>query len=205
MKNLKKDKLLNIANEVLATSNNNIIKPPDIPNTMNFWHGGNLDEYNDIITQKTGRYQYGVGLYLTSHYDTARKYAKGGRKLYLITVKEGVDINKAKLNSDVIKEFVNSYISKNMRKMIWERLQGYIKNNEINAYIFNNMMSNEKAIKPINTQYLRNFYIENGIDYDIIDNAFGWGERMMVLYNMKKIVNIIKITPKDKITVYDLA
>ncbi len=31
-------------------------------------------------TQSKGRYESGPGLYLTTHYETARKYAKGGRK-----------------------------------------------------------------------------------------------------------------------------
>jgi hypothetical protein len=37
-----------------------------------------------------------------------------------------------------------------------------------------------------------------------VSNAFGWHEMMLVLFNPQKIVNIIKITPKDKIEVYDL-
>jgi hypothetical protein len=63
---------------------------------------------------------------------------------------------------------------------------------------------NEKAIKSTNTRYLREFFIDNGIDYEIVDNPFGWGEEMMVLYNMKKIVNVIHIKPTDKISEYDL-
>ena len=27
----------------------NIVTPPDIPGTMNFFHGGNLNKYDDII------------------------------------------------------------------------------------------------------------------------------------------------------------
>ena len=39
-------KIYNILNEIL---NENTITPPNIPNTKNFWHGGNLDDYNEII------------------------------------------------------------------------------------------------------------------------------------------------------------
>lgn len=190
--------------EYLKESNSNIITPPNIPNTLNFWHGGNLDEFDDIISQKNGRYEYGAGFYITTHYGTAEKYAKGKRKLYLITVEEGVDIKDTFLNIDKIYEFIKRYIISAKRKEIINRLEKYIIDGKVKAYIFNNIVLNEKAIKSTNTRYLREFFVENGIDYEIVDNPFGWGEEMMVLYNMKKIVNVIHIKPTDKITEYDL-
>jgi len=193
-----------IVEEEYSKLNENEIVPPDIPNTMNFWHGGNLNDYDDVISQKNGRYEYGAGLYITTHYDTAKKYAKGSRKLYLITVAKGLDINYAFLDVEKVKEFINGYAIGNMKKMIWNRLQKYIVDNKIKAYVFNNILLNEKAIKSTNTRFLRNFYVENGIDYEIVENPFGWGEKMMVLYNIKKIVNVITIKPTDKITTYDL-
>lgn len=80
---------------------------------------------------------------------------------------------------------------------------------EFNEFIlificFTSFESFKPSCKPTNTQKLRQFYIDNGVDYEIIDNAFGWGEKMMVLYNMKKIVNVIQIKPGDKIEQYDL-
>jgi len=192
----------NIINESIMAENE--IVPPNIPNSMNFWHGGNLDDFNDVISQKNGRYEYGPGLYITTHYDTARKYSKGSRKLYLITVENGQDIQNAFLSVDKIKEFINTYVVGNRRKEIWERLQKYINKGKVKAFIFNNILLNEKAIKPANTRFLRSFYVENGIDYEIVDNAFGWGEKMMVLYDMKKILNVITVKSTDKITVYDL-
>ena len=64
-------------------------------NTMTFWHGGNLDDYNQgAINQKAGRYEYGPGLYLITKYSEAIKYAKGSRKLYKVTVEKGNNISK---------------------------------------------------------------------------------------------------------------
>ena len=171
---------------------------------MQFWHGGDLDNYDDIIAQKNGRYEYGPGLYLTTHYDTAKKYAKGRRKFYLISVEKGNDINKSLLDIDRVKEFVNKYVIKSKQKEILQRIDKYNKENTIKGYIFNNILLNEKALSPRNTSNLRQFLIDNGIDYEIVDNPFGWGEKMMVLYNMKKIKNVKQITSKDKIENYDL-
>ena len=181
-----------------------VISPPQIPGTMNFWHGGNLDEYNDLIAQKAGRYEYGPGLYITTKYDVAAKYSKGSRKLYLITVQEGVDINDAFFDINIAKDFVDKYVIKSKRKEVLERINKFDNEGKIKGYIFNNILINEKAVKPINTQKLRQFYIDNGIDYEIVENAFGWGEKMMILYNMKKIVNIIQVKSGDKITQFDL-
>jgi len=64
---------------------------------------------------------------------------------------------------------------------------------------------NNKAIQSTKTIYLRKFLIQNGIDYEIVNNPFGFGnENMIVLYNMKKLVNVIQIMPGDKIEQFDL-
>lgn len=181
-----------------------LIIPPNIPNTKNFWHGGNLDNHYDEISHKKGRYEYGAGLYLTTHYSTAAKYAKGGRKLYLVTIEIGNDIDSSYLDFDKINSFIDEYVIVSKRKEINNRLAKYMVDGKIKASYFNNIILNENSIKPVNMTHLRQFYINNNIDYDIIYNAYGWGEEMMVLYNMKKIVNIIKIKPTDNIEILDL-
>lgn len=190
--------------EEFSLSKNTLIIP-SFPDSMNFWHGGNLDDFNDNISQKNGRYEYGPGLYLTTHYGTATNYAKGSRKLYLISVSIGNEINESFIDFDVCKVFVKDHVIKSLQKEVLSRLGKYKKeNNKVKGYIFSNIILNENAIKSTNTKYLRQFYIDNNIDYEIVDNPFGWGEKMMVLYNMKKIINIITIKPTDKITNYDL-
>ena len=179
-----------------------LIVKPEIPNTMSFYHGGNLDRYEPSLAQKKGRYEYGAGLYLTTHYETAHKYAKGSRRMYLITVEKGTDINDAFINLDRAKEFIKKYVVTNLRKELSQLLDSYTKDTTIKAYIFNNILNNYKAIKPSNTNNVRDFFIENNIDYEIVNNAFGWGEEMMVLYNMKKIVKATIIKPTDKIQDY---
>lgn len=171
---------------------------------MSFYHGGNLDNYDDVIAQKNGRYEYGPGLYMITHYDTALKYSKGSRKLYLVTVERGVDIQDAFLDMNSVLDFVKSYIIGSKRKEILERLQKHIQDGKVKAHVFNNVVLNGKAIKSTNTRFLRGFYVNNGIDYEMVFNPFGWGEDMMVLYNMKKIVNVIQIKPGDTVSTYDL-
>jgi hypothetical protein len=181
----------------------NIITPPSIPNTRNFWHGGNLSEYSDIIAQKNGRYEFGAGLYLTTQYDIAKKYAKGSRKLYIVTVQIGNDIQDSFIDTQKAIEFVKNYAITTKRKEILYYIDKYNVEGKIKGYLFNNLLLNHKAIKPSYTKYLREFLIQNDIDYEIVNNAFGFGEDMMVLYNMKKIVQTTVFGPKDRMEDYN--
>lgn len=172
--------------------------------TMTFWHGGNLDRYDDVIAQKSGRYEFGPGLYATTQYEVVQKYTKGGRKLYKIEVERGTDIQNVNLSMASVTEFVNTYVPKSKRKDVLSRYSKYIKNDSLPAMIFMNVILNEKAIPSTYTSYLRQFLVDSGIDYELVQNAFGWGESMIVLYNMKKLKSAKQITSKDKITEFDL-
>ena len=181
-----------------------IVIPPNIENTMNFWHGGNLDNYNDVISHKSGRHEYGAGLYLVDKYQVVSKYIKGGRKLYMVTVEKGNDISKSRIDEIAVKEFIKNNVIKTKQKEVLNILEKYTKDGKVMADVFNNCMLNNKAIPSTKTNLLRSFLIENNIDYEIVHSPFGWGEKMMVLYNMKKIVNITRIKSTDKIEKYDL-
>lgn len=165
--------------------------------TMFFWHGGDLTEYNEIIAQKSGRYEYGAGLYLTTELRVATKYAKGSRKLYLVEVENGIEISNAVIPVEKVHAFIDSYVIGSKRKEIKNRLEKYTNDGQVKANVLNNIILNEKAIQSTKTYHLREFYVQNGIDYEIVHNAYGWGETMMVLYNMKKIVSKKIVSEKD--------
>lgn len=188
---------------VLEFLSEETIVPPEIPNTMTFWHGGNLDDYDETISHKKGRFEYGAGLYLITNYQTAAKYAKGGRKLYMVTVERGNDAETSSVSWDDSEKFISSFCIKSKVREVISRISKYVKDGRVKAYYLINIILGEEAIKPTNTARLREFLIGQGIDYQTVTNPFGWGETMMVLYNMKKIVQIKQVTPKDKIEVWD--
>lgn len=168
--------------------------------TMTFWHGGNLDgNYYDGVTHKAGNWEHGPGLYMTTQYDVVQKYAKGSRKLYTVTVEKGIDINDVYLPLDVVTEFTSEHVIKNKRKDVTEAIHRREKDNTINANTFLNIIINNNAIKNTDTNIFRQFFVRNGIDYSIVDNAFGWGEKMMVLFNMRKIVNVNRFKSGDRL------
>lgn len=181
-----------------------LIVPSSEPGTLSLWHGGNLDNLESFTTQKKGRYEYGSGLYLTTHYQTASKYSKGSRRLWLVTISKGNDGKTANLNMENVKTFVSNHIVKRKQPEILQRMEKYNKGGQISFDIFNNILLNEDALKSSETENLRKFIVDNGIDYISVSNAFGWGETMIVLFNLKKIISKQVIKPKDKIENFDL-
>ncbi len=185
----------------------NVVTLPTEPNTITLQHGGNLDNIDDR-SHKGGQQEHGPGLYLTSSYQVVSKYAKGSRKLYLVTVEKGIDLKDKNISLDIVNEFINSYVIKSKIKNVKERINIIVNrlklNNEINAETFLNIIINESAIKNTDTINLKRFFIKCGIDYYILSNVFGQGETMIVVYNNDKIKQIKQITPKDKIETYDL-
>jgi hypothetical protein len=182
-----------------------LITPPDTPNTLTLWHGGRLDSsYDETINHKKGRWEYGSGLYCVTHYQTARKYAKGSRRLYMITIAKGNDAGETLIPVKEVLEFIKRYTIASKRKEVIEAINRRTKGDSILAETFNTIMVNYDAIKSSNTNTLRVFLVNNGVDYLTVDNPFGWHERMIVLFNMKKIVSKRVITPKDKIEVFNL-
>lgn len=179
-----------------------VLEIPDIPNTMNFWHGGDLDEIKDDFRFKKSRVMFGIGLYLAKKYEVAKKYSKGRRKLYLVTIENGNDISNSIFDSTSCIEFIKKYCITSKRKELIHYVNHYSKENKMNGYVFNNLILNHEGIKPSNTQNLLNFYINNGVDYEINDNAtYG---RIMVLFNLKKMIKVTRVKPTDKITQFDL-
>lgn len=182
------------------------IQIPNIPNTITLWHGGNLDNYNnEPISQKSGKFSYGPGLYLITKYSEAIKYSKGNRNLYMVTVEIGNSLEKSFINYNNCIKFIKNFIIKNKQNLIIPYLEKYKDTDNVPAYVLNNLIVNYDSIKPTNTKHLRQFYIDNNIDYSIVENPFGWSKaKMMVLFNMNKIKKVQKVKPKDNIVKYDL-
>ena len=101
--------------------------------TLTLWHGGNLEFGKENISHKGGRWEHGPGLYLTTHYDTARKYAKGSRKLYRVVIKRGVNIRDVDIPMTAVKEFIDTYFVKARRKDTTSRIEKHVKDGKVNA------------------------------------------------------------------------
>lgn len=177
---------------------------PSQTGELKFWHGGDLSSLSfdgsNEFSQKKGRYEFGPGLYLTTHYDTAKKYAKGNRKLYVVTVSSGTELHDVTLSLEDALEAVNRFSNPKMRSEISERIKARSGgSNSIKAFIVaNNLLNTDGALRSNKTGELRQWLVDIGADYQLVNSPFGWGETMMVLYNTKKITNVKQIGPKDE-------
>lgn len=165
-------------------------------NTLKFYHGGNLDNIQSDYTFKTKKMEFGAGLYLTDDYRVVQKYTRGSRKLYLVEVYKGTDIRDAKLDYNLVINFLKRLLSSSSLKTILSSLERYTEDDVVDMSVVNNLLFNYKIVKGVKTKTLVNFYVENGIDYEITNNSFGFGEDMMILYNTNKIKSIKRLNWK---------
>lgn len=158
-----------------------------------FYHGGNLDNLNDNYVFKTNKIYHGAGLYLTNDYRVVDKYTKGSRKLYLVNVYEGNDINNTSLLYDNVIDFLKILLSKNSLNKILPFIEKRKDGDKIKMLYINNLLLNYELVKGKKTTELIKFYVDNNIDYEITKNNAGFGETTMVLYNLKKIKSIKRL------------
>ncbi len=173
--------------------------------SISLWHGGRLkDAYNSTQSHASGRWEFGPGLYLTSKYEVAKKYAKGSRKLYQVEIEKGNEIRDVDIPIRNVEDFITRSVISKKRSEIRSRLDKYITKDKVPAHVFLNILIDEDAVAKRNTNTLREFLVVNGIDYVIDSNTYGWGEMMLVLFNMEKMIGQEVVSPKADIDVYDL-
>ncbi len=170
--------------------------------TITLWHGGRDLEsgYHEVRSHGKGRWEHGPGLYLTTSYMTAAKYAKGGGKLYKVTVRKGTDISDVFITYDQAMEFVNKAVVGRKRKEMAEDLKTNMlrrKADRINAEVLVNLCLNTGAIPNSKTNLLRQFLIDHGVDYIWVKHYGGSDETVVVVVNPKVIAKVEAIPAKD--------
>lgn len=172
-------------------------------NILTLWHGGRDLEYNyrSFQSSKKGSWEHGPGIYLTTHYERAFSYAKGGGKTYLVQFYEGNNIDNVFINMHDIYEFVNLYVIKKKSKNILDILKNHSEKNlngeSINASYFLNIIIDFEAIKPSNSNHINQFLVNHGADYSIINHFGGRSETVFVIFNNKIIHKVNAISAKD--------
>ena len=171
----------------------NLIDIVERPGEITLWHGGRGLEFNyqDVIAHRSGRWEHGPGLYLTTHYETAAKYAKGGGKTYRVTVQQGTDIGECEVSLDDATEFVNRYVIGRLKKVLIDDLKDNLRRvGHLNAEVLVNLCLNHSALSLASTEHLRKFLIGNGVDYIVVNRFGGRDEKLLVVVNPAKISRV---------------
>lgn len=167
------------------------------------WHGGRNLEHNwrSFQESKKGRWEYGPGLYLTSGYEIARQFAKGGGKTYLVLLEEGNSAENTDIRLSDMLDFASKHVVKSKIKPVSEDLHDHAKRigatDSIKAEILINLIINHDAIPTSKTKLLNSFLVECGIDYSA---TVGYGmqrEHVVVVFNNSKILKAAPVPAKD--------
>lgn len=169
---------------------------------IQLWHGGKDLEYSyhQYQSSKQDRWEYGPGLYLTTHYERAKLYAKGSKSTYCVQVEEGNDLHGSLVDISLVNQFISDYVIGSKKKMLIEEMYAYMHERntapKINISLLVNTIINEKAMQSTKAHHLNTFLVDNGVDYHSVPN-FGGNETLLVVFNLKKIKKVNKTSAKN--------
>ena len=170
---------------------------------ITMYHGGRDLEYSysDFVPAKKNRWEFGPGLYVTSHFDRARSYAKGGGKVYKVEFELGKPIEVVKIPFDDVNGFIMSNVVGKLREQVLEDIHGNMKRmnltSHVEADVFLNLMINYDAVIGKKTVDLAKFLVEQGVDY-LADHRFGGrDETICAIFNRKAIKRVKSVKPSD--------
>lgn len=170
-----------------------------IGNTFQVYHGGSKWYGEPEIRPIKGRYEGGPGIYFTTNYETAKKYAKGSNVVQIVDIdKSFTDLKSIKVDIDIIFEFLDLLNGLKKRKEIKSDIQRYadrIQKQEIPLTVLNNLIINWEAGSGEIGKEIARFFTKNGADA-IVEDQSG-EEQWLVVFNPKIIKNYKVTSPKE--------
>ena len=165
---------------------------PDEPTLM--WHGGRMDGSVEVQTPRKGRYEAGPGIYLTTRYETARRYAKGGGSTFLVSLKPNLRFSEdvsIPLQSGI--DFAQKYLGTKKKNIIADLKANCDRHNleTFRANILINLVVNYEAGSGRAGLALAKFLSDNGVDGSL-ENMSG-AEQWVVICNPSAILKVERI------------
>lgn len=167
-------------------------------NNLQFWHGAHRwDKFHDQKNLPKGKCEYGPGLYLTTNYNTAAKYAKGNGKVILIELTPEINwLQHEKRPFSLLREMVNDcYHLKGKQKILneLEQLHARLGNPEmLDAEYLVNLFVNNDVSHGNGGRYLQDWLLTQNIDASLANSRYN--DDWVVIFNEA----IIKAVNDDK-------
>jgi hypothetical protein len=168
--------------------------------SRSLWHGGRISGPIDIQAPTKGRYEAGPGLYLTTSYQRACKYAKGGGSTFLVTLKD--NLNFAEDVSIPLAEgvqFATKYLGGKGKLIAADLKNNCTRMNKdmFTANILINLVVNYEAGSGTKGRALLQFLQNHNVDAAIEDQS--GGEQWVVVFN-PNVITKVKKTPASEVT-----
>lgn len=174
-------------------------------NVFQMYHGGKKWPFipKELISSKKGKYEGGVGIYLTNKYETARKYAKGNKVVQILDIdKNYTDIENVDLPLNDLLDFLNDQRLKNKKEII-NRITNYaLRTNKdyVPANVVNNLIVNFEAGSGEAGTNISKYFVSKGIDASYQNQ--GNNEKWLVVFNPNIIKNVKVVDPKMVPSIY---
>jgi predicted small metal-binding protein len=178
----------------------------DTSSGIKVWHGAQRWEGSpEIRGHKEGNYEAGPGIYTTTRYMTARKYAKGGGSVLLMTLSPNLSFaDDVKIPLADMLDYIKNTRMK-AKKEIAADLIDHAKrthNENIGANILINLVVNWRAGSGEAGRSLAHFLASHGVDAALERQS---GEDWLVVINPKIIMSAKKMAASDvKSDMFDL-
>jgi hypothetical protein len=176
-----------------------LLEKPD-GDVFQLYHGGTRWQTRpvEIKPGTKGRYEAGVGIYLTNRYLTARKYAMGGKVVHRVDIdKNYKDIGKVQLPLKMSIEFLKNVRGlKNKKEIITDCIKNASRRNAdmLPASVINNLIVNYEAGAGKVGLEITKFFIQNGIDAGVQHHL---GEEDWLIVFNTNIIKKVVIMPAD--------
>lgn len=170
---------------------------------IQLWHGGRdlESDYRSPKQPRKNRWEHGPGLYLTTHYETARDYASGGGKTYQVSIELGNNIKNIEINLDEALNFIQDYVVGKKKQVVIDDIHNNLKRlnktDTVNAEVFLNLLFNHDALKGEKILKLNRFLVEHNVDFGLVNNFKGRDETVMVIFNLQKIKKVRAVPAKE--------
>lgn len=167
--------------------------------TFDMYHGGkrwaNLP--TEIFPSSKGKYEGGVGLYLTNNYETARNYAKGSRVVHRVSIDAGYrDSSTIKVPYKSMAEYVSAIPKLKRKKEIISDIVRYatrIGKEDILINVLNNLIVNYEAGAGDAGKHIINYMVSNGADAS--KQTQSGAEVWLVVFNPKILKAVSVVNP----------
>lgn len=170
------------------------------PTGPQLWHGSKRwDGQPEVRAPKQGRYEAGPGIYLTTKYETAYKYAKGGGSTMLVTLKPNLRFaDEVMIPLDRGIDFVKNCPRMKSKKDIIADLRSNCDRHNTEAFrasVLINLIVNYEAGAGEVGIHVANFLASLGVDVSL-ERQSG-GEQWLVVINPRAIQNVKRIPASE--------
>ena len=187
------DEYLNLAASTIPRRTNGSKTCP--PNALTFYHGAQRWEgAPTVVEHRKGHAEHGPGIYLTTSWQTADKYAKGGGSVYRVKIDPSAQfLQDAAIDVDDAREFVKSLPRLRAKADILETLarSEARRGKDLPAEYLINAFVNNDAASGQHGPALAAFLVEHGADISIVNNSSS--EDWAVVFNPDKICSVERL------------